>query len=254
MTKPQLGTLAWAELTRGNLRRSDRRKQILSALGIKLSLMAKSLLRLHPKIHHVDLDTIIIPDSAIAQNATDLCQEVSSDMLANHCLRTYFWGALLAAADNLNYDAELFYTAALLHDLGLTENFSFKNTNCDCFAYEGAIAAEKFARDKGCWPREKSQRLAEAICLHLNLIVPQHLGIEAHLLHEGAVADLIGARINSISPDNTKSVLERYPRLKFKEEIIPLLSEQAKRRPQCRMALHMAGGLGKLIFKAPFDD
>ncbi len=253
MTKPNLGTMAWAELTHGNLRRSDRRAQILSALGIKLSLMAQQLLKRHPQIRHIDLDEIMIPDSAIAQSALALCREVSTDVLANHCLRTYFWGALLAAADGLTHDAELLYVAALLHDLGLTDQFAFKQPGIHCFAFEGAVAAEKFAQDKG-WPQDKRRHLGDAICLHLNIIVPKEMGVEAHLLHEGAAADVIGARMAAISKQNKQDVLCKHPRLHFKTEIIKTLAQQTDRRPECRMALHMAGGFDKLIRKAPFAD
>ena len=37
--------------------------------------------------------------------------------------RVYFWGALAGKRRGLTFDPELFYTAAMFHDLGLTAGF-----------------------------------------------------------------------------------------------------------------------------------
>lgn len=58
----------------------------------------------------VNLTEITVPDSKICQQATRLVAEVSSKCLCNHCMRTYFFGALLGQRDNLKYDRELFST------------------------------------------------------------------------------------------------------------------------------------------------
>ncbi len=49
MIAPHLGTVAWAELTGGNLRRSDRRHQILSTPGHKIKTYGPSPFTASPK-------------------------------------------------------------------------------------------------------------------------------------------------------------------------------------------------------------
>ena len=55
-------------------------------------------------------------------------------------MRTYFFGALLGQRDSLKYDRELFYLGAVLHDLGLTEEFSGQQR----FEVDGADVARAF--------------------------------------------------------------------------------------------------------------
>ena len=54
----------------------------------QLRLGTSELIKLVPEAYR-------IPDSTIAQQATQLVREISDDMLLNHCYRTYFLAALL---------------------------------------------------------------------------------------------------------------------------------------------------------------
>jgi hypothetical protein len=64
----------------------------------------------------IDLGSVVVPDSGLAKEAAELCIASSSESLANHCFRTFYWGSLLARADGLQFDPELFWVASLLHD------------------------------------------------------------------------------------------------------------------------------------------
>jgi hypothetical protein len=79
-------------------------------------------------------------------------------------------------------------------------------------------------------------------------------GPEAHLLRSGSGLDAVGGRLHEIDPANRDEVLTRYPRLRFKDELSDLASEQARRRPESRMAFLMANGFGGMIERAPFPD
>jgi len=244
--RPDLGTLAWAEITHGRLSRADRRGQILKVLGIRLERMARRLARRNGRAaYSMDLHAIVVPDSRAALDSLALCRDASCPSLANHCLRTYFWGALLAQAGGVRYDTELFFVASMLHDLGLTERFAFRHRDCECFAIEGALAARTFAEEQG-WPEERQAALAEAISRHLNVKVPVATGAEAHLVQAGAGADVHGGRM--------EEVLQRYPRLNFKKEIIPALKQQVERRPESRIAFLCSVGFADLIRSAPFSE
>ena len=200
----------------------------------------------------IDLDRIRIPDSRAARDAFERCAETSEPFLVNHCVRTYLWGALLAANDTLQYDEELFYVASLLHDLGLTDTCR-RNGKCNCFAAEGAQAALQFAQERQ-WPEPRQRALANAIHLHLNTRVSKKEGIEAHLLHAGASLDVIGARYDEVDVQNRSEVLDRYPRAGFKIRMIELMKNEAKMRPGSRAGYLVGIGLTRMIRSAPFTD
>lgn len=254
MKRPIIGTLAWAELTQGTLRRRDRWEQILTVLGIRLDRMARRVAsREKTAGARVDPDAIVLPDSPTAVAALELLRSTSSLSLANHCLRTYFWGALFAQAGNLRPDREAFFIASLLHDLGLTEAHSFNAGAPHCFACEGAMAAEAFAIRAG-WPADRARIVGDAIAQHLNVRVAPERGVEAHLVHEGASADVIGTRIDEISARHSAEVLQRFPREQFKREILAMLEPQIQRRPGSRIAFLAGNGFRRMIQRAPFEE
>ena len=63
---------------------------------------------------------ITIPDSTIANRATELLREHGSELLYNHSLRAFLFSSLNARQNNVQHDIELLYVSAMLHDLGLT--------------------------------------------------------------------------------------------------------------------------------------
>src|SRR3984885_1614035 len=88
---------------------------------------------------------IRLPDSALAQKAVDLAYRVSPSVVWTHVVRTFVFGALVGQAQNLRYDEELFFLAAVLHDLGLTAEFR----GAERFEVVGADAADAFLKDQG---------------------------------------------------------------------------------------------------------
>jgi len=244
--------MAWATRTGGRMSRSDRLMQLAQAGGVRADLLLRRFLP-RRSAQRIDLESVVVPDSVIARRAADLCATNSSPSLTNHCLRTFYWGSLLAQARDVRFDVELFWVASLLHDLGLTDSFGFQDDRYHCFAYEGALAAGEFARDGG-WSIERAGELAEAICLHLNVKVPLGDEPEAHLLRAGSGLDVVGARLHEIHPATRDEVLSKHPRLHFKDELADLAGEQGGRRPGSRMSFLMSNGFGEMIQRAPFPD
>ncbi|MCE0447969.1 hypothetical protein LT493_41635 [Streptomyces tricolor] len=78
-----------------------------------------------------------IPDSGPARQAVRLARRVSSETLFHHVMRTYVFGALLFDRRGVRYDRELAFVAAVLHDLGLVEEF---RTPAERFEVDGADA------------------------------------------------------------------------------------------------------------------
>ena len=46
-------------------------------------------------------------------------------MLFNHFVRVYVFGAMKGIRQNLKFDLELLYVAALFHDIGLVDSYSY---------------------------------------------------------------------------------------------------------------------------------
>ena len=66
---------------------------------------------------------ISIPDSTLAAEATEMVRDTESELLFNHSLRVYLFGALQGRRLGLTYDPELLYIGAIFHDMGLTEPY-----------------------------------------------------------------------------------------------------------------------------------
>jgi len=250
-----VGTNAWASQG-GELRRQDRLRLVGQALLSRIAALPEGLRASFgfgdSATRRIDINAIRLPDSAAALQASEHAQSLSEPWLFNHCLRTYIWGALLAQTGQIRFDSELLFIASALHDLGLTDAHTCKDQSCDCFAVEGARAAHRFAAGIG-WESERCDRLAEAISLHLNVHVGLRHGPEAHLLHEGAALDVIGARLRQIGPAAVKTVLAEYPRLGFQEHLVAGMKEQARLRPNSRAAFLLGLGFIGLIRSAPLD-
>ena len=55
-----------------------------------------------------------IPDSKIAREAAELVRQHETEMLFNHSVRVFVFGAMKGIRQNLKFDSELLYVAALL--------------------------------------------------------------------------------------------------------------------------------------------
>jgi HD superfamily phosphodiesterase len=187
------------------------------------------------------------PDSALARRAEKLVADVSPPFLTNHCFRSHFFAVALAERDRVRFDAELLYVAALLHDLGLVAHFDTGR----CFEEDGADAAAALAEEAG-WPPERCDALAEAIRLHVAVVVELEDGPEAFLLWHSTGLDVVGSRWGELSAETIGAVFASYPRLDFKQGFTDLVADQAERKPACWAARAMQRGLAELIAAAPF--
>jgi hypothetical protein len=250
-----LGTLPWAEATGGRLTQRDRLRQLAQGLALQLrTLPAQLLWRLGlapDRRPAIDPATIRSPDSAAARRAEEHCRDVSSPALFNHCVRAWLWARILAVQDGLRPDDELLYVACLLHDLGLTPRYA---AGAPCFAIRGARAAAAAVDGLG-WSPARSDALAEAITLHLNVRVGREHGIEAHLLNAGTALDVTGLRLWELPAAAPAAVVARAPRLGFKRDLWATWEAETAAHPGCRAAFLARGlQLGLLLRTAPFPD
>jgi predicted HD phosphohydrolase len=186
------------------------------------------------------------PDSKLADEARILATKLCSPVLVAHSERTYCFGAILAARDGVKIDRELFYIAALLHDLGLSEQHRDKPGS---FEWVSAREAHAFCLEGGL-SDEKSDLVHDAVALHSSVGLANKREPEVAFVHYGAGLDLLGKRVDHIPKTDLTAILERYSREGFKEEFTCCLRYQFKTKPHSHISGHMALGLADLIPEA----
>ena len=190
-----------------------------------------------------------VPDSAIARRAGDLIADVEPGFLVNHSVRAYAWAVELAWHDALAFDPEILYVSALLHDIGLVPEYDIAG----CFEIDGAVAAERFARDHE-QPPDRARAIHDAIAMHMLADVPPGSTSEVVLLNDSTGVDVTGYRIGDVRPTAIPQVLAAYPRLDFKVGFAGMFFDQATRKPTCRVAEMVATGKLEAIAEAPFQS
>ena len=159
---------------------------------------------------------LVIPDSLLAKEATDVLREHSTDLLFNHSIRVYLFAAEQGHQRKLRFDPELLYVAAAFHDLGLIKKFSSPDER---FEVDGANAARQFLSTHNI-PEDQVQTVWEAIALHTTPGIPKYMGPEVALLNSGVLLDVIGVGFEHFPADILQDIIARYPRTNFKNGFI----------------------------------
>lgn len=181
-----------------------------------------------------------VPDSKIACEATDLARQAYPPFLFNHCLRT-FWFADRMAGSGSQFDREIVYVAAMLHDFGVLETYDQGRR----FDVDGAQAAREFLEGHA-YPTEKIEVVWDAIALHLEREIAHAKGPEVRLVQLGAVADALGLGIADLDPDFVRELLEEFPRLDFPNLWLRTLFEYVKKNPGRANGTFLEG-MGRVI-------
>jgi hypothetical protein len=192
-----------------------------------------------------------IPDTRLARAAEALAVRVSPPALVRHCQRTYVFGAALLQRQGRTFDAELFYLAAMLHDLGLTDEFEDGVTP---FERRGADVARRALLTEGAAP-ETAALVHEAIALHMEATAADDPRPEVAGVSLGAAVDVLGLRLSDLPADLVARILEAYPRLEFKAMLAEAIARQVQLKPQSRIARHVERyNFTALVSAAPFDS
>lgn len=246
-----VGSLAWARRSAGRLDGFDRLNLMAQAVLVRLNLRLRAQ---NKPPFFVEAESLRVPDSALCVAAGQLLTSVSEPWLVNHCLRTFLWATILGKKEHYPYDEELLFVSSALHDLGLTEaGARLTVTRAECFAVEGAFAAEAFLAQRGVMDKRR-ELIAEAISLHLNVRVPLKWGVEAHLLHAGAGFDVVGARYSEVAASTRDGVANLYPRIEMKENLVALMKRQSSMRPRSRAAFLCSHGFISMIRHTAFTS
>ena len=171
---------------------------------------------------------IPIPDSALAREATEFVQDVSTQLLFDHSRRVFLWASLQGEQLGLDYDPELLYVGAMFHDVGLVEGHRSEHER---FEIDGANAARAFLERHGL-PEERVMTVWESIALHTTPEVPRYKQPEVRLVTLGVEYDVLGLHFDELSADQRDAVLAAHPRTGFKAGIVEAFSAGMRDKPE----------------------
>ena len=170
-----------------------------------------------------------IPDSKLAQAATELVRDTESDLLFHHSTRVYYFGALAGLRKKLKFDSELLYIGAMFHDMGLTKQY---RSATERFEVDSANAARDFLRHHGI-DEAAIDIVWDAIALHTTPGIPQHKKPEVALVTAGVEMDVLGIDYLSVPDAQREAVVTAHPRGDhFKEQIIHAFHDGFCHKPE----------------------
>jgi hypothetical protein len=190
------------------------------------------------------------PQTPAATAALSVATRFYSPSLLNHCLRTYLWGVMYAAAHGIAFDNELYYVSALLHDIGLTDNFDSHGMP---FEDAGGGLAWVFGLASG-WSADRATRAAEIIVLHMRDDVPPTIDPESHILQVATSWEVVGRRPEEFPPEVRADIIARHPRLGFGDEFLARFKDQAQRKPCSAAAESVANRGAERIAANPLES
>jgi hypothetical protein len=169
---------------------------------------------------------IKIPDSTIAEQATELLLEHGTEFLYNHSLRVFLFAGLNGKQRKIAFDPELLYVGSVFHDLGLTPHYSSPDKR---FEVDGANAARDFLKSHGL-SQQVLQLVWDTIALHTTPGIAEYKEAEVALLNYGVALDVVGRGYEHLSETNREDIIKQFPRTGFKKKIIPTFYEGFKHK------------------------
>ncbi len=246
-----LGTIDWVHENQGRMRWKDKMRTLLDAVLIQASHSLQT--SPHLKVRISNPTKISIPDSDISKHAVALCRDAGEEWIFYHSMRAYVWARLLTDSSR-KFDDEALFVALMLHDMGLAKKHSLPPGELGCFTQVGAQMAHELGQQHH-WSQDRVHLTANAITLHLNVIVHDRHGIEAQMVRTGTGADVIGSRIDELPTSVVEDTLRDYPRVNFKGNLMMAFEEELMHRPCCRISfMQKYLGFKKRVHHSCFAD
>src|ERR1700730_12708270 len=173
---------------------------------------------------------VVIPDSKLAREITELVRDTEPPLLFHHSSRVYYWGALTGKRRGLSFDPELLYAGAMFHDMGLTPRYASADKR---FEVDGANTARDFLQSHGIAERD-IETVWTAIALHTTPGIPQYMHPVIALVTAGVEMDVVlGIAFSEFTDAERQAVVHAHPRSgRFKEEIIQAFYDAIHPRPE----------------------
>ena len=173
--------------------------------------------------------SVVIPDSKLAREVTELVRDTEPALLFHHSSRVYYWGALTGKRRRLRFDPELLYAGAMFHDMGLPPAHASAHER---FEVDSANAARDFLRSHGIAERD-IEMVWTAIALHTTPGIPPHMHPVIALVTAGVEMDVLGIAFSEFTEAERQEVVRAHPRPdRFKEEIIQAFYDGIHHKPE----------------------
>ncbi|MEU0333834.1 HD domain-containing protein [Streptomyces sp. NPDC006193] len=169
-----------------------------------------------------------IPDSRLAQDATELIRDTTPPLIFHHSRRVYLFGSLQARALGIQPDPELLYVAALFHDTGLVPPYRGDDQR---FEMDGADQARAFLLGHDV-PAGDADTVWTAIALHTTPEVPYRLAPEIAATTAGVETDVLGLNLANVTRAEIDEVTAAHPRPGFKRQILQAFTDGFGHRPE----------------------
>ncbi|QII00239.1 HD domain-containing protein [Rhodococcoides fascians A21d2] len=171
---------------------------------------------------------IDLPDSPIVRATTEFIRARENDLLYDHSVRVFLFGALHGRRRGITVDLELLYVGAMFHDLGLTE--PFRSESALRFEVDGANAAQDFLLAHGA-DEASARKVWLGIALHTTPGVPEFLDAETALVTAGVETDVLGIGRSDLPQKTLNAITAAHPRPQFKRNILHAFTEGLQHRP-----------------------
>ena len=172
----------------------------------------------------------VLPDTALARATLELVVAVESPSIANHSVRTYLFGVLLAEHRGLrrghDFDDQLLFLSCLLHDIGLSDRGNREQR----FEVDGADVAAEFLALQGL-PGSDVDTVWEAIALHTSAGIAERRGPVAEYTRRGVGVDL-GRDTDWVTEEQAAAIHAQWPRLATARTLADEIVAQATSRPE----------------------
>jgi hypothetical protein len=196
------------------------------------------------------LDVLVLPTSVAAQAVEEVAAEYLPTALYAHSVRSYLWAVAHAQREQMTFDHDLLYVAALLHDIALTPPFDNHELP---FEVASAHAAWLFSAGMG-WPSGRRHHLRLVIEKHMWASVDPLLDPEGYLLEAGTRTDVTGDNVHQVPVATQLKVLGRWCRDGFVADFAQRLTGQAARKPATRAADLVRANLIVQLDKNPLSS
>lgn len=181
-----------------------------------------------------------VPDTAAARGALELATEYQSQATTAHGIRSWLWASAFAVVEGLDdYDQELLYVAAILHDIGTVTEY---DNHTISYEHAGGHVGVALTAGAG-WPAERRQRVLDVIVRHNWPSVDPALDVEGYLLETATGLDISGARADALPEEFMREVLLAYPRGSLAQEFGACVLDQAERKPTTAARRLVDGGV-----------
>jgi hypothetical protein len=168
-----------------------------------------------------------IPDSALANAATELVRDTTPELIYNHSRRVFLFGTLQSRPARIAPDPELLYVAAMFHDLGLVAPYRGDDQR---FELDGADQARAFLTSHG-FSQADAELVWTAIALHTTPEVPWRMADVIAATTAGVETDVLGMRLRLLDDADILAVVAAHPRPDFKNRILEAFADGFSNRP-----------------------